>query len=491
MVLSTTSQRFNSSVDHSSSALFEPPDRNVITCDAEGCSRLAPTIQCSRCRLVYYCSEECQSKHSEEHKRFCRVLKKLPVNLECEKDHFCEDTIRDLEEANIKAATIKSFYCGVCMEDFKQDEKPHNAVVIPKCKHVFCKDCMTRFQLTCRQKNVAPTCPLCRTAAPDIPVTHWELAFLNMRKAGKEAFKSPKRLEYIQKAFQELDQISQDTPSVYLQSLITKIELHKMAGNYHQALRFIRKTYDLQKRAWESHDQYEAILRKVHKAVLDNDQDKARLLLYQANVWRRDHLKIHLCSFSLLDFFVLEAKVYEASSDFQKALDCYLYLDCIRRSDGTSLPKKGFFEKRSNCEISCLSDIAHVINSDRYYAFELVSALIRCYYHTGKYDQAIATGEEAIRSHRHIAGFYEFTAMAYNAKGNLEGAKRIMSQAVLYITPWDERNIYNAKVILQKIVDAIDSKERQRPCIAGQKTGTVLPVASRSSWKSFGWKISR
>ena len=43
-------------------------------CAASGCDRVDCSSVCVRCRLVYYCSRDCQRSHWKEHKRHCKTI---------------------------------------------------------------------------------------------------------------------------------------------------------------------------------------------------------------------------------------------------------------------------------------------------------------------------------------------------------------------------------------------------------------------------------
>lgn len=42
-----------------------------IACDAEGCAWRNPAHRCSKCKLVYYCSQSCQRSDWTRHKMGC------------------------------------------------------------------------------------------------------------------------------------------------------------------------------------------------------------------------------------------------------------------------------------------------------------------------------------------------------------------------------------------------------------------------------------
>ena len=47
---------------------------DAITCDAEGCTKVSPTIRCECSAPVYYCSEVCKHRHMLEHSEDCRSV---------------------------------------------------------------------------------------------------------------------------------------------------------------------------------------------------------------------------------------------------------------------------------------------------------------------------------------------------------------------------------------------------------------------------------
>lgn len=48
-----------------------------ITCDAEGCSKVSPTLRCQCSAPVYYCSERCKRNHMLEHSEDCRSIEEF------------------------------------------------------------------------------------------------------------------------------------------------------------------------------------------------------------------------------------------------------------------------------------------------------------------------------------------------------------------------------------------------------------------------------
>jgi hypothetical protein len=77
------SMSFHNRFDHFQSAKipadFKRDDLIIIMCHTVACrSRLKEAVKlCSRCKIVSYCSEECQAKDWPDHKNHCKVLAEL------------------------------------------------------------------------------------------------------------------------------------------------------------------------------------------------------------------------------------------------------------------------------------------------------------------------------------------------------------------------------------------------------------------------------
>ena len=65
----------------------------------------------------------------------------------------------------------------------------------------------------------------------------------------------------------------------------------------------------------------------------------------------------------------------------------------------------------------------------------------RCFYELGKYDKAIDAGENAVHDGRGRPQVHKYAALAQKAKGDIAGAKRTISRAILYERQWDKNNL--------------------------------------------------
>lgn len=98
---------------------------------------------CSRCKLVHYCGQECQTQHWKAiHKKDCKTLeKRIP---EPEK----ETTPLDAKDETRNVGPT----CVICLEIISCYE----GKLLP-CKHFFHIHCIERLMRTCSLQ-----CPLCR-----------------------------------------------------------------------------------------------------------------------------------------------------------------------------------------------------------------------------------------------------------------------------------------------------------------------------------------
>ena len=74
-----------------------------------------------------------------------------------------------------------------------------------------------------------------------------------------------------------------------------------------------------------------------------------------------------------------------------------------------------------------------------------------CFYEMGVYDKAIHSGIAALEMNRHFPQAHKYVAMAQKASGNHALAINTMKNAVLYETPWDDKNIEKNRDLLREI----------------------------------------
>lgn len=75
----------------------------------------------------------------------------------------------------------------------------------------------------------------------------------------------------------------------------------------------------------------------------------------------------------------------------------------------------------------------------------------RCSSRLGKHQLAIKAGENAVAESRGFPGVHMLVAFPQRATGDLSGAIKTMSQAVLYEAPWDDENLQKNMTFLEEL----------------------------------------
>ena len=81
----------------------------------------------------------------------------------------------------------------------------------------------------------------------------------------------------------------------------------------------------------------------------------------------------------------------------------------------------------------------------------IAMGLSRSMFETGKYDEAIEVGSLAIEVNRTSCGVHKYVALSQKAKGDIDGAKKTISRAILYEEHWDKDNLLQNKEILREL----------------------------------------
>jgi len=105
---------------------------------------------CTACKLVKYCSVECQKKHRSQHKKACK--KKVAE-------------IRD--DLLFKQPEISHYGdCPICLLPFPIDEKISRSAVMACCIKTICNGCAYANALREDKESLGHKCPFCRHPAP-------------------------------------------------------------------------------------------------------------------------------------------------------------------------------------------------------------------------------------------------------------------------------------------------------------------------------------
>jgi tetratricopeptide (TPR) repeat protein len=90
----------------------------------------------------------------------------------------------------------------------------------------------------------------------------------------------------------------------------------------------------------------------------------------------------------------------------------------------------------------------------------IMMGLCRCLYELEMYENAVDIGLDMLDMNRHFPGIHKYLALSVKACDELDSAIDIMNRAVLYETPWDDKN----KMEAMKLYNQLKSLKGKGPC---------------------------
>jgi len=403
---------------------FAPPDHKYIQCDARGCGKSSPQMRCSSCRLVYYCSKECQKQDWREHKIQCRDVHKMKQDMQNSPSMVDPNPIDHGIPVDHDGA------CGICLE-----EPIRNPYTFKTCRHAFCYPCVQSYQIACKKMIQDLRCPLCRAQTEDVQDGHLDQAYFHVCRAQKQPESSQGYAASLQLALDELQLISKEDKFVYVPALLTKVTVMDMLGKYESAIQVIDEIVEIDKVGRESSRK---ILKTMDPTATDHDNLEDILTRVHVPPEKATELGLHqkLTKKHYVDLYIVKACIYERMENWEEAYKCF------------------------NFAFSQFTPIEALESPEQHLV--ILSALSRCLYHRGKFDHAIQVGKGAILFNRHHQEVHKYVALSYKAKGELEKAKKYMTLAVLYETPWDEEHVQKAKLLLHELLEYERSMESSK-----------------------------
>ena len=378
--------------------------REHIECD--GCGKPNPPKTCSRCKLVHYCSANCQKSHWDAHKPDCQPIeamraKHLKSQLRCDAE--------PAEEADVKVD------CSICLEEATRP------VTVAGCKHVFCYACLRRHQeFTSVHLGMAAKCPLCRAELPDVDIGILERAQLFGSKAVATSTSDEARVRYCEEAQAELQKILDSNPSNQRASLL-RAELLQVQGKHREGIEAIDAVLQRAEEFEVSIANFRQMEVRIRDAVeheaQGGDVDEAQMGALEQ-----------------------EMQAMMESSSALKGRVSAIELNSINSKKGEMLEALGEWTEAFNVYKATITKITSPKEGTAAQQRMLMNACSRCLYHKGDYDNAITLGCGAIDANRYYPGCHDYVARAQLAKGDVQAAIRTRSRAVLFETPWDEEN---------------------------------------------------
>lgn len=199
----------------------------------ETCGLSHAKHRCSRCRLVWYCSQKCQRQHWREHKASCHSLSFMRIK----QGAFNESVSRVPD--NLSATDVPVDDCAICLSVLK------HPVRIDACSHVFCFACLQRYQSL---QGAASSCPLCRAAIQDVEQDALSKAMLLSSRAGAMEEGSPERLEAGVLALEQFERLLTSGPDesrFWMAAMFGKAQLLIIQTDYVGSLSTINTMLDI------------------------------------------------------------------------------------------------------------------------------------------------------------------------------------------------------------------------------------------------------
>lgn len=411
------------------------PDKSAITCDASDCSKPGPSMRCSKCKMVYYCSQKCQRSHWKEHKTDCNVAVQQIYK------KFAKDDKADSSNNSETTEKSKNDTCGICLADRKDMVNP---VILKACQHAFCFPCLKKYQdyndaipstsTSGVGATAAPsvqrksTCPYCRTEMEDVKESIIAKALLYATQAAHTGKPEEERLRLCQLALDQMKTLGKPAcDQDIIQANIICGQIATTRGDFKDALaiheqncRILAKTVARKKeidallgegqRLGSSNHEEEEIDEETYKKMQEI-QNKILALMAEGGMAKES---------DLIDGRLEVVATRMKMEEWETATTMYKELM-------TEFPEQ-----------SMLTPIQQR---------RIFMGFARCLFEMGNYDGSIALGEAAIEMNRHFPGVHKYVALAYKASGKIEQAQKMMAQAVLYETPWDPQNVAEARML--------------------------------------------
>ena len=255
------------------------------------------------------------------------------------------------------------------------------------CGHVFCFECVGKYQHA-SESDEAASCPYCRGEIPNMLGRASERAFLYRNRAFAASNGSADEKKYAKLAIAEVDSVDGMFSS----------------GDEAQNIK---------------HTAYALYLKGSMSALADQPNETIKITkeLLSFNEAHPGVLKEQEVDFTIQR----QAEAYAALGKWKESARIYSSLSM-------SLLQRGFRP-----------------------SVEMMMGLSRAAYEMQDYDKAIKSGNLAIKYTRQVPGVHKYLALTQKAKGDIDGAKKTISRAILYEMHWDKDNLRQNKQLLREL----------------------------------------
>jgi tetratricopeptide (TPR) repeat protein len=312
--------------------------------------------------------------------------------------------------------------CGICLT-----EEMTNPFLLDGCKHVFCFACVQQYQemlpSQTQTSGAAATCPCCPSEMDDIKEATESRAALHVARAAAPRVSEEYRIEQCNLAMGELQKLLETNEESSITTHLLGAEVLDMMGDRKQALIVLETLFDKLKEGAERAKKEEDLMAQLNEYLdSEENQDSCASLLDEAEAVALSGIMV--TESDLIDAIIKIAVVHQKLKDRKGARELYHFLLITHKKDWKLTPEQ-----------------------DR----QVYMALSRLEYEDGNYKSSISCGEAALKMNRHFPS-YQYVALSYFKLGKIEEAKKTMSRAMLYETPWCDRNRANIRKVWEGMI---------------------------------------
>ena len=386
----------NSIMSNKSNKVTAPSQisREFIECDS--CGKSDPRKRCGQCLTAYYCSQECQRQDWKNvHKQRC-----VPMG---EHRKRCEAHGKDVPDSKM-AGIITEGPCVICLEE------TITSPVVLDCSHVFCYKCLDKYQQTRVTK------------------------FLTERGADVNSLGAMGRSSLLSAGSLLGDpNIKSKCPYCREEMPDLRMEAVKRSTLYGERMFKLPFGSDERKKCLElavsgldailKSDKGDLIALKCKaKLLIEDDPETAVSILEKILLIVEQTFNKTVFNYwdTVFDIKLHLAKAYQSLEEWKKSINVY-----------TSI-------------------LGHSICGHEI-LYEVRMGMSRNFYEIGAYEKSIKCGNSAIETCRVNKRVHKYVALSQKAKGDIDGAKKTLSRAVLYEEPWDEENLKDNLQMLNEL----------------------------------------
>ena len=410
--------------------------RQFISC--ETCGKVHPTLRCSRCQLVHYCSRKCQAAHWKgTHKSQCSPFENKRKEL---RDFEGSSTRVEANEQKRRQVLEANPKCAICFE-----QPMVQPVVLDQCHHAFCFPCLQNWnnahQGTQPRFDFVPsatttssrlTCPLCRREIPNVGESIIQDILLLLTSAQKlnaphsfvvqECAKALEKMELLKKI--EKSEEDTDLKERYQHQLLYfQLNIHKLRKEYDKALKFARQSEELLRSAAKNDMAIEACVKQL--VAQSDPESQGKILQKIGDLSKKPNRspKLHVDAIlQVAEIQILQEDWHGVHSTIQAVVNLYV-------GEGSN-------------PLPCMTNAQHR---------DIFALMSRQRFEVGNYKGAIELGTTVITMNRNYPGCHQYVVLSYLACGNMQReAQQCAAEAVIYEATWDEEHHTVAKEFYRK-----------------------------------------